>query len=60
AATYEFIKDKYACIYRGKVHAKNVGDIDMYLVDHDMKIMEDKEDTKKAESGSVSPLIIPG
>jgi class 3 adenylate cyclase len=32
AATYEQIKDQYACDYRGKVYAKNVGDIDMYFV----------------------------
>jgi len=34
AATYEFIKDKYACTHRGKIYAKNIGDIDMYFVDH--------------------------
>jgi class 3 adenylate cyclase len=59
AATYELIKDKYACIYRGKVHAKNVGDIDMYLVDHEMKIMEDSKE-RKSENGPVSQFIIPG
>jgi class 3 adenylate cyclase len=32
AATYELIKDDYECKHRGKVHAKNVGDIDMYFV----------------------------
>ena len=34
AATYEFIKDQYACTHRGKIYAKNIGDIDMYFVDH--------------------------
>ncbi len=32
ASTYELIKDKYPCIYRGKVEAKNKGSIDMYYV----------------------------
>lgn len=30
--TYEFIKDHFECSYRGKVEAKNKGEIDMYLV----------------------------
>jgi class 3 adenylate cyclase/Tfp pilus assembly protein PilF len=36
AAFYELIKDRYACVYRGKIQAKNVGEIDMYLVDHEL------------------------
>jgi adenylate cyclase len=31
-ATYELIKDFFVCEYRGKVAAKNKGDIDMYFV----------------------------
>ncbi len=31
--TYELIKDKFACEHRGKVQAKNKGEIDMYFVD---------------------------
>ncbi|HMU47791.1 MAG TPA: adenylate/guanylate cyclase domain-containing protein [Chitinophagaceae bacterium] len=30
--TYELVKDKFKCIYRGKVEAKNKGLIDMYFV----------------------------
>jgi adenylate cyclase len=30
--TYELIKDKFACHHRGKVAAKNKGEIDMYFV----------------------------
>ena len=30
---YEIIKDKYHCHYRGKISAKNIGDVDMYFVD---------------------------
>ena len=31
--TYELVKDHFVCTYRGKVHAKNKGDIDMYIVE---------------------------
>jgi len=31
-ATYELIKDKFPCQYRGKINAKNKGEIDMYLL----------------------------
>ncbi len=32
-ATYEIVKDKFLCIHRGKVKAKNKGEIDMYFVE---------------------------
>lgn len=32
-ATYELVKDKFACTYRGKLEAKNKGEIDMYFVE---------------------------
>jgi len=35
SATYELIKEKYNCIYRGKIFAKNVGEIDMYFIEHE-------------------------
>jgi len=31
--TYELVKDKFTCTYRGKLRAKHKGDIDMYFVD---------------------------
>ncbi len=31
-ATYERVKDRFACTYRGKVSAKHKGEIDMYFV----------------------------
>lgn len=31
--TYELVKDQFKCVYRGKVQAKNKGDIDMYFVE---------------------------
>ncbi len=32
-STYELVKDKLNCIYRGKIQAKNKGEIDMYFVE---------------------------
>ena len=32
AAAYELIKSDYTCEHRGKIYAKNVGEIDMYFV----------------------------
>jgi class 3 adenylate cyclase len=31
--TYELVRDKFACKHRGKIPAKNKGDIDMYFVE---------------------------
>jgi adenylate cyclase len=36
SATYELVKEQYRCIHRGKILAKNVGEIDMYFVDSRM------------------------
>ena len=33
AATYSLVKDKYQCTHRGKIFAKNKGDVDMYFVE---------------------------
>ncbi len=33
AATYAQVKEQFACTYRGKVGAKNKGELDMYFVD---------------------------
>jgi len=33
ADLYNIVKDKYECTYRGKIAAKNKGEIDMYFVD---------------------------
>ncbi len=32
-ATYELVKDRFNCKYRGKIQAKNKGEIDMYFVE---------------------------
>ncbi len=37
-ATYDLIKDKFNCTYRGKLNAKGKGEIDMYFVNGKEKI----------------------
>lgn len=32
-STYELIKDRFSCTHRGKIKAKNKGEIDMYFLD---------------------------
>jgi class 3 adenylate cyclase/integral membrane sensor domain MASE1 len=55
AATYELVKEKYICRYRGKVYAKNVGDVDMYFVEHEITVPPAASPTPKGEPhGSVS------
>jgi class 3 adenylate cyclase len=36
ASTYELIKDRFICSHRGKIHAKNVGEIDMYFIEREI------------------------
>jgi len=31
--TYELVKEQFNCIHRGKIEAKNKGEIDMYFVE---------------------------
>jgi class 3 adenylate cyclase len=31
--TYEYVKDHFSCTHRGKIKAKNKGEVDMYIVD---------------------------
>lgn len=38
SATYELIKDYYECSYRGKISAKNIGEIDMYFIEREHAI----------------------
>lgn len=38
SATYELIKDYYECSHRGKISAKNIGEIDMYFIEHEHRI----------------------
>jgi class 3 adenylate cyclase len=36
-AIYEVIKNHYTCIPRGKISAKNIGEIDMYFIEENPK-----------------------
>lgn len=36
ASTYELVKDQYNCTYRGKIFAKNIGEVDMYFVEDEI------------------------
>ncbi len=33
SSTYELVKSDYTCTYRGKISAKNIGEVDMYFVE---------------------------
>jgi adenylate cyclase len=56
AETYNCIKDQFSCTYRGKIWAKNVGEIDMYFVDSESQSLFTQQEPKKADLGfSVSP-----
>jgi class 3 adenylate cyclase/tetratricopeptide (TPR) repeat protein len=38
SSTYSFIKDKFDCLYRGKISAKNIGEVDMYFVQEEIAV----------------------
>lgn len=42
ATTYELVKDEFECSYRGKIYAKNVGEVDMYFVESEIEVSVDK------------------
>ena len=33
SSTYNLVKTHYQCLYRGKISAKNIGEVDMYFID---------------------------
>lgn len=43
-AVYNLVKDQYTCFYRGKVLAKNIGDIDMYFVERESDQLDAESD----------------
>jgi class 3 adenylate cyclase len=53
AFAYEIIKDKFECSHRGKVYAKNLGDLDMYYVEYEKSQVENikiiRSDNKEIE-----------
>ncbi len=36
--TYDIIKDRFECSHRGKIHSKNLGELDMYFVEYEKSI----------------------
>jgi class 3 adenylate cyclase/tetratricopeptide (TPR) repeat protein len=42
-STFERVKNKFSCEYRGKVKAKNKGEIDMYFVNAPLTEMKEKD-----------------
>jgi adenylate cyclase len=52
---YEIIKDKFSCSYRGKIHAKNVGEIDMYFLEEE--IAGASSDGINADSSSETTMV---
>jgi hypothetical protein len=38
-STYEKVKEKFSCIHRGKIKAKNKGEIDMYFVEGPLNLI---------------------
>jgi class 3 adenylate cyclase len=38
SSVYEIIKHRYECSYRGKISAKNIGEIDMYFVNNPRQV----------------------
>jgi adenylate cyclase len=39
-STYELVKDSFDCVYRGKIYAKNIGDVSMYFVEKEIQPAE--------------------
>lgn len=48
-ATYEHIKDFYNCVHRGKISAKNIGDVDMYFIETEYTIPRRLLNTKSIQ-----------
>ncbi|HMF73841.1 MAG TPA: adenylate/guanylate cyclase domain-containing protein, partial [Flavitalea sp.] len=40
AYTYEIIKHRFQCSHRGKIYAKNLGELDMYYIDHEKSVAD--------------------
>lgn len=55
-STYELVKEKFKCEHRGKIQAKNKGEIDMYFVEeiHSMVRSSDNTGLAKVDSSVVN------
>jgi hypothetical protein len=56
-ATYELIKDYFECSYRGKISAKNVGEIDMYFVEGKIGLPQAEIQTNTFEKEETKSLL---
>jgi len=50
AYAYELVKDRFNCTYRGKVSAKNLGELDMYYIESEKTVLEPLNTLVKAEA----------
>ena len=48
SATYEIVKHRFDCSHRGKIYAKNLGELDMYFIEFE-KTLPDNEIEKGAK-----------
>ena len=48
-STYELVKEKYHCTYRGKKAAKNKGKIEMYFVENELPSHKEKKEKPDEE-----------
>ncbi len=51
SALYQQIKDRFECTYRGKIYAKNVGEIDMYFVNQEIPVGTPQPKEEAVEQG---------
>jgi len=51
AALYELVKHEFDCDYRGKIYAKNVGEIDMYFVKQPESSLNGHSSLKELQQG---------
>ncbi len=57
ASTYELVKNEFACVYRGKINAKNVGEIDMYFVEKEIRFSIDNLTETNTINEDKTPLL---
>jgi adenylate cyclase len=55
SATYELVKDRFRCSYRGKIYAKNVGEVDMYFVNGMVDESADVNEVRGKELNATIP-----
>lgn len=56
ATTYDLVKHEFICTHRGKIYAKNVGDIDMYFVEREINFTANSGDNVSESENNNSRL----